>query len=383
MQQKIMPDRVRAWWHSLPPPTDNPFQRRVYPLLFATIIALGALDGLGLLVSFVRMALGEAAGITAGLYGGLVALSIGGYWLARRGSFQAAVLLIAIGLVAVQALGLLASGLVYASIMLAAMLTSIVFAGLLLGWLGGSAITLLSVGLAAAIGFLEASGYLNTGLPVETYRSLIFSNVFVHACLAIFVLVMVVSFREALRAELARTQEQEVALRAARDSLQEQVAQQTVELRAAFEESEQRARELSSTLAALAQREATIRQLEAPIIPVMAGVILVPLIGQSGSEHMQMVGDRILAEIVERRAYDVIIDITSVSMIDTATAQQLLQLASSVRLVGARAVLVGIRPEVAQTIVSLGISLTMPTYATLEQAVTSLLKRASHSHAAA
>jgi rsbT co-antagonist protein RsbR len=161
------------------------------------------------------------------------------------------------------------------------------------------------------------------------------------------------------------------------------VAQQTVELRAAFEESEQRARELSSTLAALAQREATIRQLEAPIIPVMAGVILVPLIGQSGSEHMQMVGDRILAEIVERRAYDVIIDITSVSMIDTATAQQLLQLASSVRLVGARAVLVGIRPEVAQTIVSLGISLTMPTYATLEQAVTSLLKRASHSHAAA
>ena len=89
----------------------------------------------------------------------------------------------------------------------------------------------------------------------------------------------------------------------------------------------------------------------------MDGVVLLPIVGNIDSERaLQIMGD-LLTGVQEHRARVAIVDITAVAMVDTAVANSLLEAAQATRLLGAEVVLVGIRPEVAQTIVGLGVRL--------------------------
>ncbi len=114
----------------------------------------------------------------------------------------------------------------------------------------------------------------------------------------------------------------------------------------------------------------TIRELSTPVVPLLAGAILLPLVGHIDSERARQAMEALLEGVRAYRAQVAILDITGVPVVDTGVANHLLQAAQAVRLLGARVVLVGIRAEVAQTIVGLGVDLAgMSTAANLQKGI--------------
>jgi PAS domain S-box-containing protein len=98
-----------------------------------------------------------------------------------------------------------------------------------------------------------------------------------------------------------------------------------------------------------------------PVVQIWAGILAVPLIGTLDSQRTQDFMDRLLGRIVETQSEVALIDITGVPVIDTQTAAHLIETFSAVRLLGARVILTGVRPAIAQTLVHLGIDLSSVT----------------------
>lgn len=127
---------------------------------------------------------------------------------------------------------------------------------------------------------------------------------------------------------------------------------------------ETRAVELEQTLAelqrSLNEREQlsnTIRELASPVLPVLDGVLIMPLIGVIDTQRVALFMDALLKTTMRHNAHSVILDVTGVPIIDTQVARALLQSAEALRLLGAKPIIAGIRPELAQTIVGLGLDL--------------------------
>ena len=120
----------------------------------------------------------------------------------------------------------------------------------------------------------------------------------------------------------------------------------------------------------------TLREVSTPIIPVVAGVLAMPLVGQIDTERAENMTSALLTRIARERIHTVLLDVTGVPMIDTQVAQSLLLLVTACRLLGAAVVLVGVRPEVAQTLVTLGIDFRgLRTAADLRSAVEQIIIR--------
>jgi rsbT co-antagonist protein RsbR len=100
-----------------------------------------------------------------------------------------------------------------------------------------------------------------------------------------------------------------------------------------------------------------LQELSAPLIPVFEKISVMPLVGTIDTERARQIMENLLSGVVKHRAEVVLIDITGVPVVDTMVAHHIIQAAEAVRLVGAKCMLVGIRPEIAQTIVNLGINL--------------------------
>jgi len=100
-----------------------------------------------------------------------------------------------------------------------------------------------------------------------------------------------------------------------------------------------------------------LRELSSPLIPISDSVLVMPLIGAIDSGRAQHVLETLLAGITSHAAHLVIVDITGVPLIDTQVANALIRTAQAVKLLGAQVVLTGIRPEVAQALVGLGLDL--------------------------
>ncbi len=105
------------------------------------------------------------------------------------------------------------------------------------------------------------------------------------------------------------------------------------------------------------QLRMVIQELSTPILPIYAGMLVLPLVGSIDSRRSQDITEQLLMTIAERQAEMVIIDITGVPVIDTEVANHLLMTTRAVRLLGAQVLLVGISAEIAQTIVQLGVAL--------------------------
>jgi len=104
------------------------------------------------------------------------------------------------------------------------------------------------------------------------------------------------------------------------------------------------------------QREA-LAELSTPLIPVAEGVLVMPLIGDIDRQRAEQIMEALLNGVVSQRARTVIVDITGVDTVDTHVAQALVRAAQGARLLGAEAILTGINPQVAQTLVELGVDL--------------------------
>lgn len=100
-----------------------------------------------------------------------------------------------------------------------------------------------------------------------------------------------------------------------------------------------------------------LKELSAPLIPVFDKIVVMPLIGTIDTKRASQIMENLLEGIIEHRAQVVLIDITGVPLVDTMVAHHIIRASEAVRLVGAECLLVGIRPEIAQTIVNLGIDL--------------------------
>ncbi len=100
-----------------------------------------------------------------------------------------------------------------------------------------------------------------------------------------------------------------------------------------------------------------LQELSAPLIPVFENITIMPLVGTIDTDRAKKIMENLLQGVVKHRAEVVLIDITGVPLVDTMVAHHIIQSAEAVRLIGAKCLIVGIRPEIAQTIVNLGIDL--------------------------
>jgi len=126
----------------------------------------------------------------------------------------------------------------------------------------------------------------------------------------------------------------------------------------------------------IARQQRQLLELSTPVVELWQGVLALPLIGTLDSERTQVVMESLLQKIVETSAPLAIIDITGVPTVDTLVAQHLLKTVAAARLMGADCIISGIRPQIAQTIVHLGVDLAdVVTKATLADAFAIALKR--------
>jgi rsbT co-antagonist protein RsbR len=106
------------------------------------------------------------------------------------------------------------------------------------------------------------------------------------------------------------------------------------------------------------------------VLPISATTLIMPLVGALDSARLQQVQEQALQAIERATARRLVLDITGVPLVDSQVAQGLLAVVQAARLLGAEAVLVGVRPEVAQTVVGLGLTLPgLRTYADLQTAL--------------
>ena len=126
----------------------------------------------------------------------------------------------------------------------------------------------------------------------------------------------------------------------------------------------------------IADQAMSMLELSTPVVRLWDGIIAVPLVGTLDSARTQLVMEKLLETLVASGADHAVLDITGVATVDTEVAQHLLKTVNAARLLGAECVICGIRPQVAQTIVSLGIEFgDIATKATLADALAHALKR--------
>jgi rsbT co-antagonist protein RsbR len=129
----------------------------------------------------------------------------------------------------------------------------------------------------------------------------------------------------------------------------------------------------------IARQQKELLELSTPVVRLWENILALPLIGTLDSARTQVVMQNLLDAIVQTRSDYAIIDITGVPVVDTLVAQHLLKTVAAARLMGADCLISGIRPQIAQTIIHLGVDLSeVTTKATLADAFDVALRRSGH-----
>lgn len=128
--------------------------------------------------------------------------------------------------------------------------------------------------------------------------------------------------------------------------------------------------------AVIARQQEEMLELSTPVVKLWDGILALPMIGTLDSARTQVVMEALLQRIVETGSQIAIIDITGVPTVDTLVAQHLLKTVTAIRLMGSECIISGVRPQIAQTIVHLGVSMQgISTKATLADALLLALER--------
>jgi rsbT co-antagonist protein RsbR len=132
---------------------------------------------------------------------------------------------------------------------------------------------------------------------------------------------------------------------------------------------------VAANLEAIGRHQQAIRELSTPVIRVHERVLLLPLVGAIDSHRSQQIMETVLTQIVDAQAKCMIIDIAGVPVVDTSVADHLLKTTAAVRLLGAQTILTGITPQVARTMVQLGLDVSsMHTVSRLSDGIELALK---------
>jgi len=222
--------------------------------------------------------------------------------------------------------------------------------------------------IVALIGVLTGMGLIYTMLlpvtlpeSIAALRSAIFvvSGLIILFAALIGVLISVghTHLQRRLHDEVKRANLANAELKVLNEELDRRVQMQTEALRKTLQELEQQTLHQDQLLKEIAGQREVIRELSLPILPVGREVLVAPLIGALDQERMQQLQSQVLKRVERIHARLLILDVTGVPIIDTHVAQGLMNLVRGLRLLGANVALVGVRPEVAQTIVALGVHL--------------------------
>jgi rsbT co-antagonist protein RsbR len=126
----------------------------------------------------------------------------------------------------------------------------------------------------------------------------------------------------------------------------------------------------------IGRQQMELLELSTPVVKLWDGILALPMIGTLDSARTQIVMESLLQKIVDTESQIAIIDITGVPTVDTLVAQHLLKTVTALRLMGADCIISGVRPQIAQTIVHLGVDLQgVTTKANLADALALALKR--------
>ncbi|MEO7913451.1 MAG: STAS domain-containing protein [Roseiflexaceae bacterium] len=363
--------KLRRWLDQLP--LIDLLERQQAGLLQVMLLIILGGCGIGLLISLIT--LDGQAGLPIGIiaYTILIICTTGGLTLLRRGSFRPSVALSISGIILVVGGALIAGGFPGSIGIYLAFTLPITMAGLLLGRRDLLLTSGAVIGVVVVAALLKSIAPGLTGFSPSSpasATSILPTFILIIAILGLFLDRFGTSLRDALSATQAREQE----LNILRASLEATVVERTTSLQQALAEGVQRETRLALTLEDLRASQEAVRELSAPVIPVLPGVLIAPLIGLLDTARATELTNNVLTMIEREHAHHVIFDITGVPLVDTHVAQVLLQTTTAVRLLGAQAFLVGIRPEVAQTMVALNLDMgTLRSFSTLRDAINALL----------
>jgi rsbT co-antagonist protein RsbR len=295
--------------------------------------------------------------------------------LLRRDRFQASVITMVVGFLVILTLAFVPLGTQSGGPLYMVFLLPIILTGLLLTRRVLLLVFAASVAVIVLIAVLEPLFPTIIG-SAPLPGSLVVPIIVTFISIVGMIVLLLDRFSGTLRLALVATLVRERELDGLRASLEATVAERTAALEDALHKVVQRETHLAQTLEELRASQGTIQELSAPVIPVMAGVLVAPMVGALDSARANLLTANVLHSVERQRTQYVIFDITGVPLIDTHVAQVLLRTSAAVQLLGAQVLLVGVRPEVAQTMVALNISLgSIATYPDLQQAIEVLLAR--------
>lgn len=347
-------------------------ERQQAPALQRILIAISGAALVALIVFLATLGINPTGGVPA--TGAVVVMltSMAGVVVLRRGRFRLAVLVASVGLVSAVFFVTVVYGYPAAIPFLLVTLIPVILTGLLIE-------TSRLVAISAASGLIPALIWLFKPAITPFVAAVQPPGDLTVVAVALFLLVLFVVttiialFGPVLRQSLTAALMRERELDRLRASLETTVQERTAELQAALRAVEQREAQLQQTLADLRASQEAVRELSAPVLPVLPGVLVAPLVGAIDAGRAEVFVTNVLHAVERERANHVIFDITGVPIVDTHVARTILQAADAARLLGAQVVVVGIRPEVAQTVVGLGVALErMRTFANLQQAISAL-----------
>jgi rsbT co-antagonist protein RsbR len=300
--------------------------------------------------------------------------------LLRRGRFNLAVIVSSLGLLLAHTIATFILGITNPAVLIVFQIP-IALAGLLAGRRLLLTVSSLSIAIVLVVTFLESFSPPLAGFfaampnangeiisPLAGQDAGLAVGFFVGV--TILLTVLLDRFGGALRDALATSLERENELKAIRASLEQTVNQRTSDLQMALADVQQRAEVQARLLEENEYQRATIKDLAVPVIPISATTLVMPLVGALDSTRLRQLQEQSLHALERTSAHTLVIDITGVPVVDTQVAQGLLMTVRAARLLGAHVVLVGIRPEVAQAIVGLGLDLSdVSTFSNLQSAL--------------
>lgn len=147
------------------------------------------------------------------------------------------------------------------------------------------------------------------------------------------------------------------SLQITNSTLESRVTERTVELQKALSEAETARTQLLEQLGLIERQSEVIREMSVPVLPISRNTLVMPLVGALDSARLTQIQEQALSRIEATRARQLLLDITGVPVVDSQVAQGLIRVVQAAALLGTNVALVGIRPEVAQSIVGLGLDL--------------------------
>jgi anti-anti-sigma regulatory factor len=350
VERKAMREPLRDM---IAPRSQDERMARQEHLVNVVVVTMGVLSLLGILGSGIVLLVGVRQALLSLVASGATLLLCAlAYGLGRRGKVSLAGYIPALavwgGVTGVLVLG------AWKSVAPTAYVVSVMIATLLSGWRGGlilGAISLLSYGV---VSWLSLAGRLPDVVPVS--RAVLGVDISILGVVLAIVLVLVHLLERRFWALIAQGQEEARQHAKQLDT----IVQERQDLLALLNEMTDQQRSLLDTL----------HQISAPVLPLFEGLIVMPLSGQLDPQRAERLLDDVLHGITAHEADYVLLDVTGLLDIDADSVSGLLRAIRGARLLGSKCVLIGVQPQLAHSLVSLGLDLSqIPTYSTLREGV--------------